>query len=178
MPPAKLTYAVAGLSVNKSTVSYVCWHDPNTGYYATKMMECDGAHRFARLSRDRRLVEEAGFDVPNFGKPSSDFFSENKIEKRKLSLSTKHGITIGMTESAVIKKLGKPDRSTKAGKKKEYSAILYRYIKMDERENGSGLRNTYIFKSGKLIEILLNLDSIPVCGADGDPEEGWPWTQF
>lgn len=170
-----MTDAVAGLSVSVVSSSRLARHDPKSGYFAYKTLDCDGAHRSVRLTRDRRLVEEeAAVDVPGFGQPATEFFGQG-VTKRSLTLATKHGVRIGMTDAQVRAKLGKPDRTWA---KSPYSATLYRQTVMDDRENGSGLRNTYIFKSGKLIEVLLNLDSIPGCGVDGDPEQGWPWTKF
>lgn len=49
---------------------------------------------------------------------------------------------------------------------------------MKDRETGRVLRNTYIFKHGKLIEIAINLDSVPGCGDDSLSDAGWPWSKF
>ena len=102
-----------------------------------------------------------------------------EVEQRKLDLGTKNGIRIGMTRDAVIAKLGKPTRTAVRGKGKEFWCALYKKVAMRDRENGRVLRNTYIFKHDKLIEIAINLDSIPGCGDDDSAsDEGWPWSQF
>lgn len=172
--PKSMTVSLGGFSLQQDKLTNACRYDANSGYYLIKTWECDGGHRSIRLTRDRRLVEQSGYDIPNFGtKP--EFESPYKIEPGKLALATKHGVGIGETRTAVERLLGKPARTMSRG---AYSAILYRHREMFDKENGEVFRNTYIFKNGKLIEVLLNLDGIPGCGGDGDDETGWPWTKF
>ncbi len=65
------------------------------------------------------------------------------------------------------------------GRGKEYWCALYKKVVMRDRVHGRVLRNTYIFKHGKLIEIALNLDFIPGCGRDDSAsDENWPWSKF
>jgi hypothetical protein len=176
--PSHLTIAVGGMSAEARTVTYGCWHDPTNGYYLYKSMECDGAHRLITLTRDRRMVMESGFEVARFGRKRDDA-PRAKIEERALTLATKHGIAIGMSREAVLAKLGKPTRIAVRGAEKQYWCALYKKVEMEDRENGAVLRNTYIFKDGKLIEIAVNLDSIPGCGEDDSAsDEGWPWSKF
>lgn len=173
--PKNITDAVAGLSVTKSIVTQTSWFDKKSGFYAIKTYSCDGGHVYARLTRDRRIVEDEGYEVLRFGKHDP----ERKLpSEHSFPLSTKNGITIGMSTGQVSKLLGKPIRTSVNGSKKQYTSYLYRYIKMFDKEEGIAFRNTYIFKSGKLIEILITKDAIPGCCTDGRSEEGWPWTRF
>lgn len=176
--PSHLTVATGGMSVEANKVSRGCWHDPKTGYFLYKSLECDGSHRHIALTMDRRMVTNAGFEVARFGrKPDYTF---GKIEERSLALTTKHGVAIGMSRDEVVKRLGEPSRTAVRGKKKEFWCALYKQIEMTDRENGQVLRNTYIFKEGKLIEISIHLDSIPGCGGEhaATSDKGWPWSQF
>jgi hypothetical protein len=66
--PSNLTVAAAGMSAAARTVSYGCWHDPASGYYLYKSMDCDGAHTNVTLTKDRRMVTESGFEVARFGR--------------------------------------------------------------------------------------------------------------
>lgn len=176
--PENLTVAVAGMSAEARTVSYGCWRDRESGYYVYKSMDCDGAHTSVTLTRDRRMVEKAGFEVARFGR-KPEFAPSHEAEPRSLRLTTKHGIEIGATRDAVVKKLGQPARTAVRGREKEYWCALYKKVVMNDRETGRVLRNTYIFKNGRLIEIAINLDSIPGCGDDDTiSDEGWPWSEF
>ena len=176
--PSNFTVAAAGMSAEASTVTFGCWHDPATGYYLYKAMDCDGAHTGITLTKDRRMVVESGFEVARFGRKPENAAGAN-IEERKLDLSTKNGIRIGMTRDEVVAKLGQPTRTAVRGKNREFWCALYKKVVMEDRVTGKVLRNTYIFKEGKLIEIAINLDSIPGCGDDESAsDEGWPWSQF
>lgn len=90
---------------------------------------------------------------------------------------TKSGIRIGMTRGEVEKQLGKPARTAVRGNAKEYWCALYKKALMRDRENGRILRNTYIFKHGKLIEIAINLDSVPGCDDNSLSDANWPWSK-
>lgn len=176
--PSHLTIATSGMSAEARTVSFGCWHDPTSGYYLYKSMDCDGAHTNITLTKDRRMVTESGFEVARFGRKPEETAGA-KIEERKLDLVTKNGIRIGMTRDEVVRKLGAPSRTAIRGQNKEYWCALYKKAAMEDRVTGRVLRNTYIFKEGKLIEISINLDSIPGCGDDDSAsDEGWPWSQF
>lgn len=176
--PANLTPAVGGMSAEARSVTRGCWHDPANGYYLYKSMDCDGAHTSITLTKDRRMVLESGFEVARFGRKPEDAPGAD-IENRKLNLETRNGIRIGMTREEVVEKLGKPARTAVRGKGKEYWCALYKKVAMRDKVNGRVLRNTYIFKHGKLIEIAINLDSIPGCGDDDSAtDEGWPWSTF
>src|ERR687894_484331 len=91
--PSNLTVATAGMSAEARTVSFGCWHDPKTGYYLYKSMDCDGGHTAITLTKDRRMVTESGFEVARFGRKPEQAAGAN-IQERKLELSTKNGIRI------------------------------------------------------------------------------------
>jgi len=176
--PAHFTVAVGEMSAERRTITSGCWHDPESGYYLYKSMDCDGAHTHITLTKDRRMVTESGYEVARFGRKPEDSAGA-KIEERKLDLSTLNGIRIGMSRDEVVSKLGAPTRTAVRGKEKEYWCALYKKVAMDDRVTGRVLRNTYIFKHGKLIELSINLDAIPGCGDDNSAsDEGWPWSKF
>ena len=175
--PANLTVAVGGMSTEARVVSHGCWHDPESGYYLYKTIDCDGAHVSVTLTKDRRMVLDCGFEVARFGRKPEET-PGTTIEDRKLELATKNGIRIGMTRQEVEDKLGKPTRTAVRGGEKQYWCALYKKVVMKDRERGHVLRNTYIFKHGKLIEIAINLDSVPGCGDDSLSDAGWPWSKF
>lgn len=175
--PKNLSVTLAGHDATSREPSNVCYHDKKTGYFAYKMLECDGGHRSIVLTRDRRMVEEAGYDTKRFGRAPKVEFTTPILE-RSFALKTGHGISIGMTREEVQKKLGKPAKTAVRGAKKEYWCALYKQAAMRTKEEGEVLRNTYIFKNGKLIEIAIHLDAVPGCGEDSLSDTGWPWTKF
>ena len=176
--PSQFTVAVGGMSVEGDTIITGCWHDPESGYYLYKSGDCDGAHRFIMLTKDRRMVAEHGWEVARFGREPEDSGGRT-IEERQINLSGLNGIRIGMSRDEVVRKLGPPTRTAVRGSEKQYWCALYKKVQMDNRVTGRVLRNTYIFKHGKLIEIALNLDAIPGCGDDDSAsDEGWPWSKF
>lgn len=175
--PSHLTVATAGMSVESRELTYGCWHDPESGYYLYKAMDCDGAHTGITLTKDRRMVLDSGFEVARFGRKPEEGAGA-KIEERRLDLSTKHGIRIGMSRAEVVRKLGQPTKTAVRGKNKEFWCALYKKVAMEDKVSGRVLRNTYIFKNDKLIEIAINLDSVPGCGDDSLSDENWPWSKF
>ena len=52
-------------------------------------MDCDGAHTAVTPTKDRRMVTGSGFEVARFGRKPEEA-AGNNIEKRALTLSTKH----------------------------------------------------------------------------------------
>ena len=175
--PANLTVAVGGMSSEVRVLVGRCWHDPESGYYLYKTVDCDGAHVSITLTKDRRMVEDCGFEVARFGRKPEEGNGQ-AIEDRKIELATKSGIRIGMTREQVEEKLGPPTRTAVRGAKKEFWCALYKKVVMKDRETGRVLRNTYIFKHGKLIEIAINLDSVPGCGDVSLSDAHWPWSKF
>lgn len=173
--PSYLTVSVAGMSAESRQITQGCWHDPKTGYYLYKGIECDGAHASITLTKDRRMVSESGFKVPSLTH-KQEYFRETQVDERPIQLSTKNSVRIGMSRDEVLHRLGKPVLTAVRGKNSEYWCALYKKV---NRKDELMLRNTYIFKHGKLIEISVNLDSIGGgCGADPDSDEGWPWSKF
>lgn len=175
--PRNMTISAGGFSLESRQVTNGCWRDPQTGVYALKTMECDGAHRSITVTKDRRVISSSGYNLARFGKANPEGY-ENEVVERTVRSSTGHGVAFGASRTAVLRKLGTPFKSVKKGRNGEFRCDLYKKIQMDSREDGSVLRNTYIYKNGKLIEILLNLDAIPGCGDDSRSDEGWPWTKF
>ena len=175
--PSHFTVAVGGMSAERRTITSGCWHDPESGYYLYKSMDCDGAHTHIMLTKDRRMVAESGYEVARFGRKPEEGAGA-KIEERKLDLTTLNGIRIGMSRDEVVSKLGPPTRTALRGQEKEYWCALYKKVTMENRVTGAVLRNTYIFKHGKLIELSINLDRIPGCGDNSASDEGWPWSKF
>lgn len=172
-----LSTKLAGISVEEREPFLICRHDPKTGYFAYKTFDCDGGHISVMLTKDRRNVGGAGYDTSRFGR-KVEYAQDLKVEDRSLALATGKGVKIGMTKAAVLRRLGKPARSAVRGKKKEFWCALYKQADLDKAGNGRILRNTYVFKGGKLIEISINLDSVPGCGEDSLSDSGWPWTSF
>ena len=99
-------------------------------------------------------------------------------EDWKLDLATKNGIRIGMPWQEVVEILGAPTRTAVRSNVREYWCALHWKVVMKDRERGHVLRNTYIFKHGKLIEIAINLGSVPGCGDDSLSDANWPWSKF
>lgn len=173
-----LTPAVGGMSAEARAVTFGCWHDPKTGYYLYKSMDCDGAHTSITLTKDRRMVTESGFEVARFGRKPEEG-AGTKIEERALDLSTKNGLRIGMTRDELVGKLGEPARTAVRGRNREFWCALYKSVERKDAVSGRILRNTYIFKNDRLIEIAINLDSFPGCGDDDSAsDDGWPWSKF
>lgn len=166
---ARVTDSVAGFSVHGTTVSQALRHDPKSGFYLSKSVDCDFSHVTVILTRDRRML---GVEVE--GGEARDI----NITQQSLPLTTKNGIKIGMAVNQVEQRIGAPDRVARMGARKEFLCYLYRQIKMEDRENGYALRNTYVFKRGLLIEVQIHGDSIPGCGGDGRDESWWPSGRF
>lgn len=81
---------------------------------------------------------------------------------------------MGAMEGEVRRRLGNPARQLD---RKGYRCLLYKSIRGNDQD-GAVLRNTYIFKHGKLIELAVHLDSLPGCGSDSRSDKGWPWTRL
>lgn len=175
--PKAMATSVSNISIHKYESLNRCWSDPKSGYFAYSTNECDGGHRSLTLTKDRRNVSEIGYDTTRFGrKPQSEPHSQ--IVEKSLLLAAGNGIKIGMTRSQLQAKLGKPTKTATRGKNREFWCAMYKKVRMDTKEEGQVLRNSYIFKNSKLIEITVNLDSVPGCGEDSLSDQGWPWTNF
>ena len=171
-----MTTAVAGLSVEQTVVSNICWHDKKSGYFAIKTLECDGGHRSVILTKDRRVVGDHGYDTTRFGRKSTT--GNMTITEKSFLLTTKSGIKIGAKKADVLKKLGTPFKTAVRGANGQFWCAMYKKADIKNAEDGQVLRNTFIFKNGVLIEISLNLDAVPGCGEDSLSDVGWPWSRF
>jgi hypothetical protein len=175
--PKTMATSVAGVSITTQEMVSRCWHDAKSGYYVYNTIDCDGGHKSITLTKDRRLVGEVGYDTSRFGrKPKNDPIGQ--IGQRSLKESAGNGIRIGMTPQQLKARLGKPTKTATRGKNREFWCAMYKKVQMETKEEGRVLRNTYIFKNSKLIEISVNLDHVPGCGEDSLSDEGWPWTHF
>lgn len=82
-----------------------------------------------------------------------------------------------MSERVVRAKLGRPARVAVRGGG-QFRCLLYKHVAMESREEGKVLRNTYVFKQDRLIEMQVHLDRVPGCGQDSRSDRGWPWSVF
>lgn len=162
--PSRLTVRVGGMSVDEPQLHSACWRDATTGYYLCRWIECDGAHITITLTKDRRLIG-----------PWNHAWAAG-VQKRQFPLSTAHGITIGATKDEVRRKLGEPIRTAIRGEQGQYWCALYKAV---DKKHELALRNTYIFKDNRLIEISIYLES-PEGGdlTELDSDDGWPSSQF
>lgn len=174
--PKTMAVSVSGFDI-RPYPSNRCFYDKKSGFFLYTTNDCDGGHRSIRLTKDRRLVSVL-FNTTRFGKNSESAYPGTEIKDRPLPLITEDGITIGMTRRKVQSKLGNPSKTVVRGKKGEFWCAMYKEVDVKNREEGQVLRNTYIFKNSKLIEISINLDNVPGCGDDSLSDEGWPWTKF
>lgn len=175
--PKTMATGLANLTVRTNELTNRCFRDPKSGYYVFSTVECDGSHRSITLTKDRRNVGTAGYDTSRFGRQNNGE-AYQQIKESSFALSAGNGIRIGMTPDDVRGKLGKPTRTAIRGKNREFWCALYKKVQMESKEDGAVLRNTYIFKNSKLVEIIVNLDSVPGCGEDSLSDEGWPWSHF
>ena len=131
----------------------LCAYDAAKGYYLVRSAECDGAILTLMLTKDRHLIaNQFGYKVPSLeGENGTD-----AIKNRKLSnLKSNPGVQIGDSESSVRKALGKPSKVEKTGNRKQFDTFKYQWeSKVGERKMYR--LQTYTFKEGKLIEIMLH----------------------
>ncbi|MBS1716310.1 MAG: hypothetical protein JSS72_01105 [Armatimonadetes bacterium] len=126
--------------------------DKASGWYLVRSYDCDGAIQSLILTRDRKLVRQEGYAVPSLGATGSDdSYGDRKLTHRSLTkLATGKGVKIGDTSEMVVQKLGKPSTiHNKAG------FLEYNYH-FDHK--GATVDNTYTFKAGMLIQIVLGFD--------------------
>jgi hypothetical protein len=173
--PKSMSVSVAGVRVDQREPFHLAWHDAKTGYFVYKTFECDGGHVSLTLTRDRRGAGYV-YDTSRFGrKPYEE--AKEQIVDRSFPLATGHGIKIGMVRAELTRRLGKPYRVAVRGPKREFWCAMYKQV-AGKKDSGVVLRNTYIFKHGKLIEVSLNHDRLPGCGSDSMSDADWPWTHF
>lgn len=138
-------------------------NDTDSRYFAQKLVDCDYGHVTLRLTSDRRLQYEG---------------SGATLERRRLGTILKNRVHLFDSPVSVRRIAGKPFKQATRGANDEYLCFMYKSIHMDNATDGDVLRNTYIFKKNRLIEVAVSLDSIPGCGEDSLSDEGWPWSQF
>ncbi len=124
-------------------------HDATSGYYITRYSECDGAILVLKLTKDRHLIEGAGYNVPGFSKDASG----KPLAERKFSnLKANPNVAIGDTMASVREHLGKPKRTELTGKRKQFTTLRYEWL-TKEREGKVSYIQEYTFKANKLIEV-------------------------
>jgi len=124
--------------------------DPKSGYFLVRSAECDGALLSLVLTRDRKMVSEMGFKVPNYKTKEA---GEQKILIKPIpSLSTGKGVTIGDSPDQVRQRLGPPTKTKHTGGRKQFVELVYTW-KSGKGEDETDIEETYTFKGGKLIEI-------------------------
>lgn len=129
-------------------------HDAARGFYLVRTIECDGAIISLTLTRDRNVVAEAGFAVPNFTPRSGDNGSLPLVSKPLRSLATGKGVLIGDAPSSVVRRLGAPTV------KKDHRPFLdYVYRVQLNEEAKTSYEQRYTFKGGRLIEIQFGRDA-------------------
>lgn len=158
-----LTVSGGGMSLLSRKVTYACWHDQKSGYFALKTWDCDGGHRYITITKDRGLLILSGFDLTSFGRPNLNSSEKRAPTEHPFEPETLHGISIGMSEKQVLSRLGKPNKHSHEGKSPRYDTLRYEQTIMQNKTDGQKLLNEYVFKNGKLIQIVLNLEGIPGC---------------
>ncbi len=135
-------------------------YDPKSKFMLAGGSDCDGAIRYAVLTKDRHEVAGMGFTVPNF-EPATDSGSGNqKMMIGHLSLRTRKGVRIGDAESQLVAKLGQPHKIRMEGSLKQFKVYEYEWHRPghgspgDHRYvEGRDYTQCYTFKKGRLIEI-------------------------
>ena len=155
--PAWMDWQLAGYSFSyDDTHRPVAVHDPKTGFYLVRDVECDGGTLTLLLTRDHQLAaENAAIDA------NSENEADNIAQKRLPNLATGHGLRMGDSESRMKELLGKPDSEDIEGSRDQY--VVYRYNWVDHSPNrndpDTSYEQKYTFKKGTLIEIEFTRDS-------------------
>jgi len=136
----------------------VAIYDPKSHYILIRVVECDGADLTLLLTRDRYEVTDMGFAIPGFKKqPETPEFTTTV--KALPSLSTGKGLQIGDSVAKVRRRLGAPGKTEVTGARKQFLSYKYSFA-AGESDDSREYDETYVFKAGKLIEILLNWDPV------------------
>jgi hypothetical protein len=126
--------------------------DPVSRYMLIRVIECDGADITLLLTKDRYEVDNMGIGIPGFSKDLTNKDIQ-AVEKPLPNLRTGKGVMIDMAMQSVIFKIGLPTKRYKTGKRNQYLNLEYSWT--EGKGITAGLyEQTYVFKSGKLIEIL------------------------
>ena len=147
--PAWVPNDLAGFAIGFGKESaQIKRQDARSGLWIARMIECDGAHVSLVLTRDKKLIHvEDGWD-PNSSKPTALRY-----------LGTDRGVLIGMTETQVSGKIGKPQKRKLDG---PYVRTSYEWKNL---KNGEGFiySQELVFKKGDLIEISVGREAVPGC---------------
>lgn len=156
--PKFLTASAGGVDLEAYPIPLRSLRDPGSGFFRLVTGDCDGAHLALTITRDRAIMRNLGFEMVD-----DDDDNAFGVREKPFAERTSNGIAIGMTQQQVIAKIGPPTKSTISGNRKQFRNFIYEGTVMTDRENGATLRNEYIFKANKLIEINISRDSIPGC---------------
>lgn len=173
-PSIGLKYTLGGLNLH-SDPGNECFYQARSKTYLINTNDCDGSHRSITLTKDRRVVELRHFDVPDFGK---DLGTDYNLVEKNFPLETGKAISLGSPLSSTKAKLGRPFKTVKRGSRNEFICLLYREKVMYSKTTGEIVHESYIFKSGRLVEIRFDYDRIPGCGDVPTDHSGWPWSLF
>ncbi len=155
--PKWLDYELAGYAfANDEKHHPTAIFDPRTHYMLIRVIECDGADMTLLLTKDRYEVDSMGIGVPGFSKDPSQKMMQ-AVEKPLPSLSTGKGITIDTPVQSVTRKLGKPSKRFETGKRHQFLNLLYHWVGVGP-DGEKEYEQTYVFKSGRLIEVLFTWD--------------------
>jgi hypothetical protein len=150
--PAWTKAALAGYAVDHDeSHREIAIYDKAKNYYLTRTAECDGADLTVTLTRDRKVVQNAGYTVP--GLPIRSGEQDHVLTMRTLtSLKTSMGVAIGDSESKVREIVGKPTKAMNEGSRDQYHALEYRF-NTGKKDCHTSYVHRYVFKEGHLIEI-------------------------
>jgi len=137
-------------------------HDPKTGFYLMRNVECDGGVLILTLTRDRNIVTGNGYKVLGFVPKTHDNGSLQLTEKPLPSLATGHGIRIGDSPAKIRAKLGAPTKIGRSGARKQWTDWHYVW-RTGEHDETLKYEQRYTFKAGKLIEVEFSrvMDDLP-----------------
>ncbi len=149
--PAWMDRLLAGYALKydqKHSVTGI--HDPKSGFYLIRDVECDGGVLIVTLTRDRNIVTGNGYKVVGFVPKTHDNGSLQLVEKALPNLSTGKGIAIGASTSRVRSRLGRPTKIGHSGARRQW--LDWTYIWINKKEDVK-YTERYTFKANKLIEV-------------------------
>jgi len=151
-PPAWFDTTLAGYKfAYDEKHGSIAVHDPKSGFFLVREIECDGGLVSLLLTRDRKVVADNGFSVTGYS--ASDSVLPKVVEKPLPSLSTGKGLSIGDSEAKLKALYGKPKSVQFEGNAKQFRVCSYK-LKTD-----ADYEARYTFKVGKLIEVSLFRDN-------------------
>lgn len=154
LQPAWFDSNIAGYAfAYDSTHSPIAVYDPVRKYYVMREVECDGGVLELTLTKDRNVMADYGFFVPNFQPKDRENGTRTVTVKPISSLRTGKGVAIGDSIAAVRKRLGKGGHLTKEGR---FVNLVYSWR---NRADAQQYEERYTFKGGALIEIQFSRNS-------------------